>query len=89
MSVRDFGKGIAGHIVELRPGSVGIGLGGMRQRAKEFGGELRLKNADPGTLIEVTIPLKVGDSEVRATQAVSAWGSLVSFVAWQRASGQE
>src|SRR6202049_22524 len=45
VSVRDFGKGIAGHIVELRPGSVGIGLGGMRQRAKEFGGELRLKNA--------------------------------------------
>jgi len=69
VSVRDFGKGIAGHIVELRPGSVGIGLGGMRQRAKEFGGELRLKNADPGTLIEVTIPIKVGDSETRATQA--------------------
>jgi signal transduction histidine kinase len=69
VSVRDFGKGIAGHIVELRPGSVGIGLGGMRQRAKEFGGELRLKNADPGTLIEVTIPLKVSDSEGRATQA--------------------
>jgi signal transduction histidine kinase len=41
----------------------------MRQRAKEFGGELRLKNADPGTLIEVTIPLKVSDSEGRATQA--------------------
>jgi signal transduction histidine kinase len=53
----------------LRPGSVGIGLGGMRQRAKEFGGELRLKNADPGTLIEVTIPLKAGNSEVQATQA--------------------
>jgi signal transduction histidine kinase len=69
VSVRDFGKGIAGHIVELRPGSVGIGLGGMRQRAKEFGGELRLKNADPGTLIEVTIPLKMSNSEVRVTQA--------------------
>jgi signal transduction histidine kinase len=69
VSVRDFGKGIAGHIVELRPGSVGIGLGGMRQRAKEFGGELRLKNADPGTLIEVTIPLKTSDAEAPATQA--------------------
>lgn len=69
VSVRDFGKGIAAHIVELRPGSVGIGLGGMRQRAKEFGGELRLKNAEPGTLIEVTIPIKVGDGEAPATQA--------------------
>jgi signal transduction histidine kinase len=69
VSVRDFGKGIAAHIVELRPGSVGIGLGGMRQRAKEFGGELRLKNAEPGTLIEVTIPIKVGDGSEPATQA--------------------
>jgi signal transduction histidine kinase len=58
LTVRDFGKGISAHIVELRPGSVGIGLGGMRQRAKEFGGQLRLQNAQPGTLIEVTIPLK-------------------------------
>jgi signal transduction histidine kinase len=58
VTVRDFGKGIAAHIVEWRPGSVGIGLGGMRQRAKEFGGDLRLENAKPGTLIEVTIPLK-------------------------------
>jgi signal transduction histidine kinase len=66
VSIRDFGKGIAAHIVELRPGSVGIGLGGMRQRAKEFGGELRLKNAQPGTLIEVTIPLKVEDSQAQA-----------------------
>jgi signal transduction histidine kinase len=69
VSVRDFGKGIAAHIVELRPGSVGIGLGGMRQRAKEFGGELRLRNAQPGTLIEVTIPLKAGNSDEHATQA--------------------
>jgi signal transduction histidine kinase len=28
----------------------------MNQRAKEFGGELRLINANPGTLVEVVIP---------------------------------
>jgi len=69
VTVRDFGKGIAAHIVELRPGSVGIGLGGMRQRAKEFGGELRLRNAQPGTLIEVTIPLAPNSNESHPTQA--------------------
>jgi signal transduction histidine kinase len=69
VSVRDFGKGIAAHIVELRPGSVGIGLGGMRQRAKEFGGELRLKNAQPGTLIEVIIPIKPSTSDHHFAQA--------------------
>jgi signal transduction histidine kinase len=43
----------------LRAGSIGIGIGGMRERAREFGGELRVTNADPGTLVEVTIPVTV------------------------------
>jgi PAS domain S-box-containing protein len=54
--IRDDGKGIENLIAELHPGSIGIGIGGMSQRAKEFGGELRLKNTDPGTLVEVAIP---------------------------------
>jgi hypothetical protein len=28
----------------------------MKQRASEFGGELRLTNTHPGTLVELTIP---------------------------------
>lgn len=55
-AVRDDGKGIGKQIEEQRPDSVGVGIGGMRQRAKEFGGELRLTNADPGTLVELTVP---------------------------------
>jgi signal transduction histidine kinase len=42
----------------LRPESVGVGIGGMKQRAKEFGGELRLVNAHPGTLVELSIPYR-------------------------------
>ena len=56
VAVRDDGKGIGKNIVELRPDSVGVGIGGMKQRAKEFGGELRLVNTSPGTLVELTIP---------------------------------
>jgi signal transduction histidine kinase len=56
VTVRDDGRGIAENIVEFRPGSLGIGIGGMRQRVKEFGGEVRLRNANPGTLVEVSIP---------------------------------
>jgi signal transduction histidine kinase len=52
----DDGKGIDKQIAELRPESVGVGIGGMKQRAREFGGELRLSKADPGTLLELTIP---------------------------------
>jgi PAS domain S-box-containing protein len=56
VAVRDDGKGIGKNVAELRPDSVGVGIGGMKQRAKEFGGQLRLTNAEPGTLVELTIP---------------------------------
>src|SRR5208282_917197 len=47
VAVRDDGKGIGKRIAELQPDSVGVGIGGMKQRASEFGGELRLTNAQP------------------------------------------
>jgi len=55
--VRDDGRGVPEPILAMRPGSIGVGIGGMRQRAKEFGGEFRMQNASPGTLVEVLIPL--------------------------------
>lgn len=54
--VRDDGRGVSAQTVEFRPGSIGIGINGMRQRVKEFGGVLKLENANPGTLLEVIIP---------------------------------
>ncbi|MGB7022441.1 MAG: response regulator [Candidatus Acidiferrales bacterium] len=59
VTVRDDGKGISDHVVEFRPDSIGIGIGGMRQRVKEFGGELQLRNSNPGTIVEVVIPIKL------------------------------
>ena len=66
VSVLDDGKGIDKKIAELRPDSVGVGIGGMKQRAREFGGELRLTNADPGTLLELTIPQSLALREASA-----------------------
>jgi signal transduction histidine kinase len=54
--VQDDGKGVPEGIVRFRPGSVGVGVSGMRQRVKEFNGELRVANVYPGTLVEVVIP---------------------------------
>jgi signal transduction histidine kinase len=54
--VQDDGKGIADDVKEFKPEIIGVGIAGMRQRVKEFEGELRLQNTAPGTLIEVTIP---------------------------------
>ena len=67
VAVRDDGKGIDRKIEELQPGSVGVGIGGMKQRAREFGGELRLSNVHPGTLVELVIP---GSSVLREPTAI-------------------
>jgi signal transduction histidine kinase len=68
VAVRDDGKGISDNIIKFRPGSVGIGIGGMRQRVKEFGGEVRLRNANPGTLVEVSIPTNAADGSPKPVQ---------------------
>jgi signal transduction histidine kinase len=54
--VRDDGKGIPKRLTEFKPGSVGVGIGGMRQRVSELGGKLKLENTNPGTLVQVVIP---------------------------------
>lgn len=56
VTVQDDGKGIEEQVIQLKPESVGIGIGGMRQRVTELGGSLRLANANPGTIVEVVIP---------------------------------
>jgi signal transduction histidine kinase len=58
VTVGDDGKGVGPEIAEMRAGSLGVGLAGMRQRAKEFDGKLRLANTNPGTLVEIVIPAK-------------------------------
>ena len=56
VTVRDDGRGISERTAKFQPDSIGVGIGGMRQRIKELGGELQMRNANPGTLVEATIP---------------------------------
>lgn len=56
VTVRDDGIGLEEKTVELRPGSFGVGIGGMRQRALDLGGELRIRNANPGAFVEIIVP---------------------------------
>lgn len=56
--VRDYGKGIPSEAVGKRSSSnLGVGVTGMRERVRQFGGELTLSRAEPGTLVEAKIPL--------------------------------
>ena len=56
VTVSDDGKGVEEQVAQLRPDSIGVGIGGMRQRVRELGGNLRLVNANPGTIVGVVIP---------------------------------
>jgi PAS domain S-box-containing protein len=56
VSVQDDGKGIGERVAGLQPDSIGVGISGIKQRAKELGGELRIANMQPGTMVEVMIP---------------------------------
>ena len=58
LMISDDGKGIPDSVAEFEADKIGIGIAGMRQRVKEFGGELRLRNANPGTLVEAVFPTK-------------------------------
>jgi len=56
--VRDFGKGI---VTDVLTGALsvptGAGIGGMKERVKQFGGEVKVVRAEPGTLVEAVIPI--------------------------------
>lgn len=53
--VRDFGKGLPIDILEGK--KLGVGIAGMRERIRQFGGELTVTRSEPGTLVEAKIPL--------------------------------
>ena len=63
LKVLDDGKGMADYSMKARPDTIGVGLRGMSQRAKEFGGELRLRAGNPGTLVEVIIPAELAQHQ--------------------------
>lgn len=56
--VRDYGVGVPRAITggSFSP-RMGVGISGMRERLRQFGGELTVSRAEPGTLVEGKIPL--------------------------------
>jgi signal transduction histidine kinase len=56
--IRDFGKGIhIGPLIKRTEATLGVGITGMRERIRQFGGELSVTRAEPGTLVEAHIPM--------------------------------
>jgi PAS domain S-box-containing protein len=56
--VRDYGKGVPFELGSSAGSStLGVGISGMRERVRQFGGDLKVTRAEPGTLVECRIPL--------------------------------
>jgi signal transduction histidine kinase len=58
LDIRDQGKGISPQrLAELQAGRSGLGIRGMRECLRQFGGVMNIESSDSGTRIFVTIPL--------------------------------
>lgn len=60
LTIRDEGCGIPEEILknfEEGAANMGVGMGGMRERARQLGGSIEIRSAHPGTLVEVRIPV--------------------------------
>jgi len=66
LSVKDAGRGIPAQVLERfrETGIAGIGLGGMRERVADLGGELYVQSDRTGTLLIARIPMRAEASRV-------------------------
>ena len=56
--VRDYGKGVPMELARSTSGvKMGVGVAGMRERLRQFGGDLSVRRSEPGTLVEARIPV--------------------------------
>jgi PAS domain S-box-containing protein len=59
IDIEDKGHGInPERLAEIQTQASGVGISGMRERLRQFQGELRIRSDDSGTTISATIPLQ-------------------------------
>jgi two-component system sensor histidine kinase UhpB len=58
LEVSDQGKGISDQrFAEIQAGGAGVGIRGMRERVRQFGGNLNIASDHSGTRVTVTLPV--------------------------------
>jgi signal transduction histidine kinase len=72
LTVRDLGKGIPAAALQRsaqRRQNIGVGIQGMRERVRQLGGRIDVRAANPGTLVEVFLPIA---EECKANRSAGA-----------------
>lgn len=60
LTIRDEGCGIPIEVIksmEEGGANIGVGIGGMRERARQLGGAINIRRTNPGTLVAVSLPV--------------------------------
>lgn len=76
LRIRDYGKGISGELLErfrVSGSHTGVGLAGMRERAREQGGRLNIESNGSGTT--VTVQMAIESPIAQSLGLVSASGA--------------
>jgi signal transduction histidine kinase len=71
LEVRDEGKGISREkLADIQLRGAGFGIRGMRERARQFNGDMTIESSAKGTLFRITIPVpkKEAPVETKKTQ---------------------
>ena len=73
MTISDTGRGVPSQALEMieRGGNVGVGIAGMRERAHQLGGQIKIGSSERGTTITAILPMPVV-SEAVPVEAVLA-----------------
>ena len=68
LDIRDQGKGMSSErLAEIQSGRSGVGIGGMRERLRQFEGTMNIESGSSGTRVFATIPVpKAASSEGRS-----------------------
>lgn len=75
LEISDNGKGIPPELLASLSGTggqVGVGIRGMKERARQLGGKLRIRSSDSGTTVMVALPIpETTDEEKGHAQGVT------------------
>jgi PAS domain S-box-containing protein len=70
LEVRDEGRGISREkLADIQLRGAGFGIRGMRERARQFSGEMSIESSGKGTLFRVTIPVSKKEAAIEEQKA--------------------